>query len=419
MLRFAPSPTGDMLIGDLRIAIINYLIAQQRKESFTVRIEDLDKTRILEGKDTEMMQILEKFALKHESVFHQSEHLHMHQTLAIRLLEEGNAFICTCTTQPQNAEEHYNEKCLNTSKETLSTLKEKGVPFVIRIKKPQYEMMIHDLIQGEIHTSPDEIDSFVILREDGTPSYNFASACDDILSGITTIISTDEHITNTLQQTHIKRVLGYKEEVVYAHLPSIQNIECKDDTVKYLLEEGFLPDAIINYLILLGNNKIPKKIFTLPEAIEWLHIENISNSSVDFDMDTLRLINQQHLASMDDKMLSKIFGFADESIGKLAKLYLKESFTTNELKSKIDPIFAPKNFECSWGKQMRILETLILNAEMIEHFDEFTTSMMEKSGLNDEQFLTALRILLTGAEQGPELCDIYPLIKPYLLEIAS
>ena len=127
MLRFAPSPTGDMHIGTLRVAILNYLIAQQHKKSFTVRIEDTDKALNIEGKDTEIMQVLEKFALKHESVFHQSEHLHMHQTLAIRLLEEGKAFVCTCTTEQleldrENTKKNkvayrYSGQCFDVSKE--------------------------------------------------------------------------------------------------------------------------------------------------------------------------------------------------------------------------------------------------------------------------------------------------------------
>ena len=104
MLRFAPSPTGDMHIGNLRVAILNYLVSQQRHEQFIVRIEDTDKARNIEGKDTEIMQILEKFALKYDSVFHQSEHLHMHQTLAIKLLEQDKAFICTCTPEQLEAD---------------------------------------------------------------------------------------------------------------------------------------------------------------------------------------------------------------------------------------------------------------------------------------------------------------------------
>lgn len=436
MLRFAPSPTGDMHIGNLRVAILNYLVAQQRKESFIVRIEDTDQARNIEGKDTEIMQILEKFALPHESVFHQSEHLHMHQTLAIRLLEEGKAFVCTCSAeQLENDREaskaqkqayRYSGQCFNVTKEEHAHLKESGMPFVVRIKKPETDIINHDLIKGDISTAPNEVDSFVILRADGTPTYNFACACDDMLSGVTFIIRGEDHLSNTPRQKHIKTQLGYQEETTYAHLPIILNAEGKkmskrDDasSVKWMLEQGFIPDAIINYLLLLGNSKAPKEIFTLPEAIEWFNIKNISRSAAKFDIDKLRFINREHLKMMDDKQLSTLFGFADANIGKLAKIYLEEASTTKELEAKINPIFTPKDFEGEWGEHMRTMEEIIQNAPMIDTFDEFKAYIIEKSGLKGKDLFKPLRLILTGAEHGPELSDIYPLIKPYLLEIAS
>ena len=436
MLRFATSPTGDMHIGTLRVAILNYLIAQQRKESFIVRIEDTDKERNIEGKDTEIMQILEKFALKHESVFHQSEHLHMHQTLAIRLLEEGKAFICTCTEEQleadrksakaQQAAYSYSGQCFNANKEEHANLKESGIPFVIRIKKPTESIVNHDLIKGDITTVPNEVDSFVILRADGTPTHNFACACDDMLSGVDFIVRGEDHLSNTPRQKHIKTLLGYDAETTYAHLPIILNAEGKkmskhDDasSVKWLFKEGFIPDAIINYLLLLGNSKTPKEIFTLPEAIEWFKIENISRSVVKFDIDKLRFINREHLKRMDDKQLSTLFGFADADIGKLAKVYLEEASTINELASRINPIFAPKDFEGEWGDQMRTMEVLVQNASMMDTFDEFKSYLIKESGLQGKNFFKPLRLLLTGAENGPELSEIYPYIKSYLLEIAS
>ena len=425
MLRFAPSPTGDMHIGDLRVAILNYLIAQQRKEPFIVRIEDTDKERNIEGKDTEIMQILEKFALKHESVFHQSEHLHMHQTLAIRLLEEGKAFICTCTAEQLEAD-RYSGRCFDVDKTEHAKLKESGIPFVVRIKKPTEAIVNHDLIKGDITTAANEVDSFVILRSDGTPTYNFACACDDMLSGVTFIIRGEEHLSNTAKQKHIKTQLGYEGETSYAHLPGILTSEgkkiSKDDdaySIKWLFKEGFIPDAIINYLVLLSTDKAPKEIFTLPEAVEWFNIENISKSSAKFDIDTLRFINREHLRLMDDKALSTLFGFADADIGKLAKIHLEEASTINELASMITPVFTPKDFEGEWGAQMRTMEILIQNAPMIDTFDDFKSYMMKESGLKGKNFFSPLRLLLTGAEHGPELSDIYPLLKSYLLEVAS
>jgi len=436
MLRFAPSPTGDMHIGNLRVAILNYLVAQQRNEPFIIRIEDTDKEHNIEGKDTEIMQILEKFAIKHESVFHQSEHLHMHQTLAIRLLEEGKAFVCTCTPEQLEADREraktkkvdyrYSGQCFEVDKAEHAKLKESGIPFVIRLKKPEQDIVNHDLIKGDIVTAPNEVDSFVILRADGTPTYNFACACDDMLSGVNFIIRGEDHLSNTPKQKYIKTQLGYVEETTYAHLPIILNTEGKkmskhDDasSVKWMFEEGFVPDAIINYLLLLGNSKAPKEIFTLPEAIEWFNIEDISKLATKFDIDKLRFINREHLKMMDDKQLSALFGFADADIGKLAKLYLEKVSTTKELEAKIRPIFSPKNFKGEWGEQMTIMEKIIADAPMINGFDKFETYIMKESGLKGQNFFKPLRILLTGADQGPELSDIYPLIKPYLLEVAS
>jgi len=436
MLRFAPSPTGDMHIGNLRVAILNYLIAQQRKESFIIRIEDTDKARNIEGKDTEIMQILEKFALVHESVFHQSEHLHMHQTLAIRLLEEGKAFVCTCSAEQlqsdreaskaQKVAYRYSGQCFDVNKEELANLKESGIPFVIRIKKPTDPITNHDLIKGDITTAANEVDSFVILRADGTPTYNFACAADDMLSGVDFIVRGEDHLPNTPRQKHIKTLLGYEADTTYAHLPIILNTEGKkmgkrDDasSVKWMFKEGFIPDAIINYLLLLSNSKAPKEIFTLPEAIEWFNIENIPRSAAKFDIDKLRFINREHLKLMDDKQLSTLFGFADANIGKLAKLYLEEASTTKELEAKIKPIFAPKDFEGKWGDHMRTMEELIQNAPMINDFNEFKAYIMNISGLKGENFFKPLRLILTGAEHGPELSEIFPLIKAYLLEVAS
>ena len=434
MLRFAPSPTGDMHIGNLRVAIFNYMVAKQKNVNFIIRIEDTDKELNIEGKDTEILQILEKFALPHASVSHQSENLHMHQTLAIRLLDEKKAFVCICTPEQLEADREKSKKnkvayryygrCIDTPYD-VDALKEEKTPFVIRINQPNEPIINHDLIKGDIVTAPNDVDSFVILRADGTPTYNFACACDDMFSGVSLIIRGEDHLSNTPKQKHIKQLLGYEQKTEYAHLPIILNTEGKkmskkDDasSVKWLFEQGFIPDAIANYLILLGN-KVPTEIFTIPEALEWFKLENISKSAAKFDIDKLRFINRKHLGLMDDKRLSSLFGFADADIGKLAKIYLEEASTTNELENKIKPIFAPKDFECEWGEQMRIMEKLIADAPMINSFDEFKSYIMKESGLKGKNFLKPLRLLLTGAEHGPELSDVYPLIKPYLLEVAS
>ena len=421
MLRFAPSPTGDMHIEDLRVAIFNYIVAKQRDVNFIVRIEDTDKEKVITGKDTEIMDILEKFALPHDRVSHQSENLHIHQTLAIRLLEEKKAFVCTCTPD----DETYNGHCTSMGAEELKKLKEQKTPFVLRVKKPDAPVITHDLLQGDIQTGPDEVDSFVILKEDSTPTYDFACACDDMISGITFIIRSEEHLSSSPKQTHIKTLLGYGEKTEYLHLPIMLNADGKKmdmhhetSSIKWLFEQGFIPDAIANYLIALGN-ETPTEFFTMPDALEWFDVNKLSHAPVRFDLDALRSLNRQHLKEMDDKRLSGLFGFADEDIGKLAKLYLEEANTINELVAKVKPIFSPKDFDAQWGDEMRVMAEYIETMPMIDDFTDFYDDIERKTGLKDENLHTPLRLLLTGAEDGPELSKIYPLIKPYLLEVIS
>ncbi len=392
MLRFAQSPSSDMDIGNLRIAILNYIIAKQKNEQFLVRIEDNGQDKIIEGKDTEIMMILKKFAIKHDLVYHQSQHINIHQNLAIRLLKEKKAFICKCS------EDRCNSNCENLTNEDYKSLREKNEPFVIRIKKSK------------------KIDSFIIMNSDNTPTNDFASACDDMLSGINFIICKEKQLINTTKQIYIKSSLGYIEPTRYAHIATIDN----RITLKELFKQGFIPDAILNYLILLGNSKVPKEIFTLPDAIKWFDLNSISKESLKFDIDKLRFINREHIKMMDDKELSKLFGFADADIGKLAKLYLGDSATINELEGKIRSIFTPKNFDKEWGEEMRVIEKIIFNAPYFDKFDEFKKYIAKESGLKGNNLIKPLRLLLTGdKKQKPKLSEIYPLIKSYILEVAS
>ncbi len=413
MLRFAPSPTGDMNISDLRVAIFNYLVAQQKGEPFSIRIEDRDKEKNITGKDTEIMMILEKFALKHDAVFHQSEHLNLHQTLALRLLKDEKAFVCKCTND--ELDPSCSSNCESLKTQEYEELKKSAEKFVIRVKEPKSDIGYSDLIKGDLTATPNEIGSFVILKADTTPTANFAIATDDMMSNISLIIREEKHLLDTPKQIHIKNLLGYENSTEYAHIPTITN----NVSVKSLFEDGFIPDAILNYLLVLGNPNAPKEIFTLPEAIEWFDLSSISKSALEFDLEKLRLINREHLKMIDDKKLSTLFGFADADIGKLAKLYLQECSTIKELEEKILPIFSPKDFSLVCGEEMKILEKIINQAPYFENYDTFLQYITTKSELKEKNLLTALRHLLTNRGDGPKLSEIYPYIKLYLLEVAS
>jgi len=415
MLRFAPSPTGDMTIDDLRIAIVNYLAAKERGEPLLVRMDDTPNTEVVEGKDTEIMQVLEKFAITHDQVYHRSEHLHIHQTLAIRLIQEEKAFVCTCDPQQKEC----TGRCETMETEAYHRLKESGESFVVRIKAPETTIGFKDLLQGETEIPPQQIGSFLILHTDATPTPDFASACDDMLSNISPVIRNARYLAHTPRQEYIKKMLGYSEETVYLHLPSLLDEKGAQVTLLSLLAEGFIPDAIINYIIQLTLIETPEEIFYLPEALSWFSLEKITEETVPFERKRLREINRVHLHSMDNKLLSTLFGFADADIGKLAKLYLKKAATINELAACIRPILAPKAFEGAWGKQMRQIQQTLLDAPMFEDLASLIEYVREHTGLSGEALETPLYLLLTGQEEGPDLEEIYPYIRSYLLEVIS
>ncbi len=430
MLRFAPSPTGDMHIGNLRVAILNYLVAKQRGERFLIRIEDTDTQRNIEGKDQEILEILQKFGLEYDDVVYQSQNFSFHQNFAKKLLQEHKAFPCFCTpeelqAQRQKAKEQkrpyrYSGKCENS---TLEEAAQKKEPFVVRIKKPQGPIAFYDLIKGDLHFEPKEVDSFVILRADGRPTYNFACAIDDMLYDISLVIRGEDHVSNTPKQIHVQRALGYDKKIEYAHLPIILNSEGKKmskresaSSVKWLLEEGFLPQAIANYLILLGN-KTPKEVFTLQEAIEWFDLSALSKAPARFDMEKLRFINRAHLEKLTPQELAQKLGI-HESLGALAKLYLEEASTLKELKTKLDAIFGQKDFG-EFEKEAKILKEHILAMELPQSFESFKKELMAKSGLRGKRFFKPLRLLLTGAPHGPEISQLYPLLKDHIKGIVQ
>ncbi|MDD2448857.1 MAG: glutamate--tRNA ligase [Sulfurimonas sp.] len=432
MLRFAPSPTGDMHIGNLRVALFNYIVSKQKKEDLIIRIEDTDKERNIEGKDQEILEILALFGITYSQVMYQSENVRFHSAMALQLIHEKKAFSCFCSTEwlekkreeaKENKEAYrYDDACRNLPDElVIDNLN----PFTIRLARPDSTIVIDDLIKGSVSFEPDAVDSFIIMRQDKTPTYNFACAVDDMLSDISLVIRGEDHMSNTPKQDHIRKSLGYEKNVQYAHLPIILNdigkkMSKRDDasSVKWLLEEGFVPSAISNYLILIGN-KPPCEVFDMEDAIEWFNLESISKSPARFSMDLLRHINKEHLKKMDATELSRYVGFADANIGELAKIYLEEASTTKELKSKITTIFATKEMPQEFSEAAKIITQTIKDAPYFEEYDEFKNYIMKTSGLKGKDFFKPLRILLTGKENGPDLALIYKYLKNYIGEIVK
>jgi len=426
MLRFASSPTGDMHINDLRVALYNYLLANKKNEDLVIRIEDSDNKNNIEGKDQEILDLLALFNIHYSQVIYQSQNARFHAAMALQLLHEKKAFSCFCSPEwiEQKKQEaktaqknyHYDDACRNLPAELVI---DNTAPFTIRIVRPSKSIVFHDKIVGDVSFDPDSVDSFTIMHQDKTATSDFASAIDDMLSDISIVVCEQNYLQNTSRQIHIRNQLAYKKEIEYAHIPIITNKSDNDMqlNVKWLLEEGFLPEAISNYLISIGN-ETPSKIFTLDEAQEWFTLETLTNSPTHFDINVLKHINREHLKMMDSKELSRYVGFADTDIGELAKVYLQEAVTTKELKSKIAPIFdtvrnIPKNLE----KEVQLIAEAIKQAPYFENYDEFTKHIIKETEVEGEKLIKSLHVLFTNREDGPEISKIYDHLKNYLGEI--
>ncbi|MBT0882947.1 glutamate--tRNA ligase [Campylobacter sp. 2018MI13] len=436
MFRFAPSPTGDMHIGNLRTAVINYVCAKKYNKKFILRIEDTDTARNIQGKEEEIKSILNLFGINWDEYYVQSTHLATHQKLAAKLLENGSAFKCYCTEAEleEKKELAKNEKRAYRYDGTCENLKQDlNKPFVIRLKKPKNTITFKDEIKGVLSFEPNDVDSFVILRADGTPTYNFACSMDDMCEGVSFIIRGEDHVSNTPKQEHIKASLGFNESLQYAHLPIILDEESgqkmskrqEHSSVKWLLNEGFLPDAIANYLLALGN-KTPNEIFTMDNAISWFEISNISKSPARFSMAKLRFINREHIKILDDEILARLL-FKDEFLAKfsnvkvlakLAKLHLEEASTLNEIRAKLSGYFLPFNIvfanNLDFSESAKLLKAELEKSNIPSKYEEF--KLNHNANLKGKQLFMSLRLLLSGSAHGPELAQIYEIMQPCMSE---
>lgn len=438
MLRFAPSPTGDMHIGNLRVAILNYIVAKQTGQDFLIRIEDTDNARNIEGKDKEILSILNLFGLFWDRLVYQSDNFKQHNIIANELVKNGKAFYCYCTKDflSQKKEEAIkNGKAFRYEDSWAEVCKDINKNPVIRLKGAEDSISFVDEIKGECKFGKNEIDSFVIIREDLIPTYNFACSVDDMLYDISYVIRGEDHTSNTPKQILVRLCIGYLKDVKYAHLPIILNKDGKkmskrenESSVKWLLEQGYLPSAILNYLLAMGN-KPKDEIFTLSEAILWFDIKDLSKSPVRFDIDQLRHINREHLKRLNPRDMAFLLESSDLSIGALGKIYLEESSTLNEIRDKIELIFKPKILNkiddaqsTSSIEQMQLLRDMILllveqNDECLDDFNAFKTKLSQLSKLNGKALFHPLRFLLTGSYKGPLLNEIYPYLRFYLKDI--
>jgi len=406
MFRFTIEVSESLSINHLRVALLNYIQSHQESDTFFLRINDLHSS--IEGEEQTTIDILKKFAIDTENRHNQSKNLSIYQQMAKRLVNDKKAYLCFCN-EPKNCQ------CKDISQETLQKRIQSGEKFILAMQKPLEAITFTDIIYGEISHKPHEIGTITLLHSDGKPSTQFATAVDDMSNDIHSIIDELQNSLFTAQTLYIQQQLSFTSTTKYFHIPSLKMAKTQDSSLKYLLQEGFLPDAIIHYLLKL-TAPIESEVYYLPDAIKSFDFTTIPpiNERV-FSLEELREINRIHLKHMEAKKLSSIFGFADSDIGNLLKLFLNKAATINELEEFFTPLFQKK--ECN--EQEKELSKIILNAPYFKEYTSFKNYLLSQSSFNEEELEKSLRKLFLGVENDLDLGIIYNYLKSYLLEVVQ
>ena len=343
--RFAPSPTGRMHVGNLRTALYAYLIAKHEGGDFLLRIEDTDQERFVEGAVEIINRTLEKTGLIHDEgpdkdggcgPYVQSERqaAGIYMEYAKKLVEKGEAYYCFCDKERLESLKQevagkeimmYDKHCLHLSKEEVEEKLAAGVPFVIRQNNPtEGTTTFHDDIYGDISVDNSELDDMVLIKSDGYPTYNFANVVDDHLMGITHVVRGNEYLSSSPKYNRLYEAFGW-EVPVYVHCPLITDEEHKKlskrsghSSFEDLLDQGFVNEAVVNYVALLGwSPEDNREIFSLEELAEVFNYHHMSKSPAVFDMNKLRWMNGEYNKAMDfDSFYERALPFMKEVIHK-------------------------------------------------------------------------------------------------------
>ena len=314
--RFAPSPTGYLHIGGVRTALFNWLYARHCGGTFVLRIEDTDKERSTNESVQAILEGMAWMGLDYdEGPIYQSDRLERYKEVIDQLLDAGQAYRCYCTREEldkvreeqraQGIKPRYNRHCRDQHNPERP-----DVESVIRFKNPlEGSVQFDDAIRGQIVISNEELDDLVITRANGTPTYNFAVVVDDIDMGITHVIRGDDHVNNTPRQINIFKALGAALPI-FVHVPMIvggdgQRLSKRHGAVSVLQyrDEGFLPEAMLNYLVRLGWSSGDQEIFSLDEMISSFDIQDVNRAASAFDVDKLKWLNQHYIKASDSTQL--------------------------------------------------------------------------------------------------------------------
>lgn len=472
-VRFAPSPTGYVHIGSMRTALFNFLYARKQEGDYVLRVEDTDRTRLVEGAIEGMLKSLQWVGIDHnEGVlldeedhvvqagsygpYIQSERLHIYRKYVDQLIASGDAYYCFCSKdrldevrKQQKIEgkiPRYDGHCRGLTPEEIQRKIEAGETYTVRLKlPPDYEISFEDAVRGRVTINTNDMDDQVLLKTDGYPTYHMAVVVDDYLMKITHIIRGEEWLPSTPKHVYLYQVLHW-EMPEFVHLPNILNSDRKklskrqgDVAVEDFQINGYLPEALINYIALLGwSPEDNEEIFSMEELIQRFSLDRISKSGAVFDVNKLKWVNNQYIKSYDpEKLLALAQSYLvsgklmtwEECKEKHAWLLLaletvRESMDTlAEFPEKIigllsDDIEIYEGNALEFMKEPHIpdlLQQLIDRIGGMDFIEENDVKKMLKditkdTGIKGKNLFMGTRVLLTGQMHGPELPRIMELL---------
>ena len=449
--RFAPSPTGRMHVGNLRTALYAYLIAKHENGSFMLRIEDTDQERFVDEALGIIYRTLEKTGLIHDEgpdkdggygPYAQSERnaQGIYLKYAKQLIEQGDAYYCFCTRERLESLKAsvgekkiavYDKHCLHLSKEEVQAKLEAGEPYVIRFNMPtEGTTTFHDDIYGDITVPNNELDDLILIKSDGFPTYNFANVVDDHLMGITHVVRGNEYLSSSPKYNRIYEAFGW-EIPTYVHCPLITNEEHQKlskrsghSSYEDLLEQGFLTEAIVNYVALLGwCPQDNQEIFSLEELVKVFDYHHMSKSPAVFDIQKLKWMNGEYMKAMDeDKFYEMALPYIkqvitkDLDLRKIAHMVKTRIEVLPDIPPLIDFFEAVPEYDVSMytHKKMKTnpeisLEVLEKILPVLENQEDYSNDALyevlcgfaKENGYKNGQILWPIRTALSGKQMTP------------------
>lgn len=448
--RYAPSPTGYMHVGNLRTALYAYLIAKHDNGTFILRIEDTDQERYVEGAVDVIYSTLKLTGLGHDEgpdvggpvgPYTQSERKGIYLEYAKMLIEKGEAYYCFCTKERLDALREkseaekitftYDKHCLNLSNEVIQEKLAKGEPYVIRQNNPKAgTTSFEDVIYGTITVDNSELDDMILIKSDGLPTYNFANVVDDHLMGITHVVRGNEYLSSSPKYNRLYEAFGW-DVPVYVHCPLImKDSHTKlskrngDASFEDLLAKGYLKDAILNYVSLLGwNPGNNQEIFSLAELIEHFNYKNINKSPAIFDTEKLKWMNGEYIKKLSIEEFHNAalpyYDFMDGmnlDLAKVSELLHTRVNVLSEIPEHIDfikelpdysiELFLHKKMKTTYENSIESLEKVIPMLKEITTWNNETLynsmiTLVEQMGIKNGQLLWPIRTALSGKPSSP------------------